>query len=37
MYEKAERDVSDEQFKQSYIIGSDPEHPVGYGDAPSSV
>ncbi len=25
MYEKAERDVSDEEFKQSYIIGSDPE------------
>jgi coenzyme F420-dependent glucose-6-phosphate dehydrogenase len=25
MYEKAEREISDEQFKQSYIIGSDPE------------
>ncbi len=25
MYEKAERDVSDEEFKQSYIIGRDPE------------
>jgi coenzyme F420-dependent glucose-6-phosphate dehydrogenase len=25
MYAKAERDVSDEEFKQSYIIGSDPE------------
>ena len=25
MYEKAEREVSDEEFKQSYIIGSDPE------------
>jgi coenzyme F420-dependent glucose-6-phosphate dehydrogenase len=25
MYEKAERDVSDEDFKQSYIVGSAPE------------
>ena len=25
MYEKAEREVADEEFKQSYIIGSDPE------------
>jgi coenzyme F420-dependent glucose-6-phosphate dehydrogenase len=25
MYEKAEREVSDEEFKQSYIIGTDPE------------
>jgi coenzyme F420-dependent glucose-6-phosphate dehydrogenase len=25
MYAKAEREVSDEEFKQSYIIGSDPE------------
>ena len=25
MYENAERQVSDEEFKQSYIIGSDPE------------
>jgi coenzyme F420-dependent glucose-6-phosphate dehydrogenase len=25
MYEKAEREVSDDEFKQSYIIGSDPE------------
>jgi coenzyme F420-dependent glucose-6-phosphate dehydrogenase len=25
MYEKAEGDISDEDFKQSYIIGSDPE------------
>jgi coenzyme F420-dependent glucose-6-phosphate dehydrogenase len=25
MYEKAEGEVSDEEFKQSYIIGSDPE------------
>jgi coenzyme F420-dependent glucose-6-phosphate dehydrogenase len=25
MYEKAEREVTDEEFKQSYIIGSDPE------------
>jgi coenzyme F420-dependent glucose-6-phosphate dehydrogenase len=25
MYEKAEREVSDEEFKQSYIVGSDPE------------
>ncbi len=26
MYEKAESEVSDEEFAQSYIIGSDPEH-----------
>jgi coenzyme F420-dependent glucose-6-phosphate dehydrogenase len=25
MYEKAEREVSDEEFTQSYIVGSDPE------------
>jgi coenzyme F420-dependent glucose-6-phosphate dehydrogenase len=25
MYEKAERDVPDDEFKESYIIGSDPE------------
>jgi coenzyme F420-dependent glucose-6-phosphate dehydrogenase len=25
MYEKAEREVSDEEFKESYVIGSDPE------------
>jgi coenzyme F420-dependent glucose-6-phosphate dehydrogenase len=25
MYEKAEREVTDEEFKQSYIIGADPE------------
>jgi coenzyme F420-dependent glucose-6-phosphate dehydrogenase len=25
MYEKAEREVSDDEFKQSFIIGSDPE------------
>jgi coenzyme F420-dependent glucose-6-phosphate dehydrogenase len=25
MYEKAEREVSDDQFRESYIIGSDPE------------
>jgi coenzyme F420-dependent glucose-6-phosphate dehydrogenase len=25
MYAKAERDVSDEEFKQSFIVGSDPE------------
>jgi coenzyme F420-dependent glucose-6-phosphate dehydrogenase len=28
MYEKAEREVSDEDFKESYIIGSDPEQHV---------
>jgi coenzyme F420-dependent glucose-6-phosphate dehydrogenase len=28
MYEKAEREVSDDEFKDSYIIGSDPEHHV---------
>jgi coenzyme F420-dependent glucose-6-phosphate dehydrogenase len=26
MYEKAEREVSDEEFKQSYIVSSDPDH-----------
>ena len=25
MYENAEREVSDDEFKESYIIGSDPE------------
>ena len=25
MYEKAEREVSDEEFLESYIVGSDPE------------
>jgi coenzyme F420-dependent glucose-6-phosphate dehydrogenase len=25
MFEKAEREVPDDEFKQSYIIGSDPE------------
>jgi coenzyme F420-dependent glucose-6-phosphate dehydrogenase len=25
MYEKAERDVSDDEFKESYVIGSDPQ------------
>jgi coenzyme F420-dependent glucose-6-phosphate dehydrogenase len=25
MYEKAEREISDDEFRQSYIIGSDPE------------
>lgn len=29
MYERAEREVSDEEFKQSYIIGSDPDLHVG--------
>jgi coenzyme F420-dependent glucose-6-phosphate dehydrogenase len=28
MYEKAESEVSDDEFKESYIIGSDPEHHV---------
>lgn len=28
MYEKAERQLSDDEFKQSYIIGSDPAHHV---------
>jgi coenzyme F420-dependent glucose-6-phosphate dehydrogenase len=28
MFEKAEREVSDEEFTQSYIISSDPEHHV---------
>ncbi len=28
MYEKAERELSDEEFEQSYIIGSDPAHHV---------
>jgi coenzyme F420-dependent glucose-6-phosphate dehydrogenase len=28
MYEKAEREVSDDEFKASYIVGSDPEHHV---------
>jgi coenzyme F420-dependent glucose-6-phosphate dehydrogenase len=28
MYERAEREVSDEEFKRSYIIGSDPERHV---------
>jgi coenzyme F420-dependent glucose-6-phosphate dehydrogenase len=28
MYDKAEREVSDEEFKESYIIGSDPEQHV---------
>jgi coenzyme F420-dependent glucose-6-phosphate dehydrogenase len=26
MYEKAESDVSDEEFMEAYIVGSDPEH-----------
>jgi coenzyme F420-dependent glucose-6-phosphate dehydrogenase len=26
MYEKADREVSDEDFKQSYIVSSDPDH-----------
>jgi coenzyme F420-dependent glucose-6-phosphate dehydrogenase len=26
MYEKAEREVSDEDFKESYIVSSDPDH-----------
>jgi coenzyme F420-dependent glucose-6-phosphate dehydrogenase len=26
MYEKAERDVSDDEFKQSYIVSADPAH-----------
>jgi coenzyme F420-dependent glucose-6-phosphate dehydrogenase len=26
MYEKAEEDVSDEEFKESYIVSSDPDH-----------
>jgi coenzyme F420-dependent glucose-6-phosphate dehydrogenase len=29
MYEKAEREISDEEFKESYIIGSDPELHAG--------
>ena len=28
MFEKADREVSDEEFAQSYIISSDPEHHV---------
>ena len=28
MFEKAEREVSDEEFTQSYIVGSDPEHHI---------
>jgi coenzyme F420-dependent glucose-6-phosphate dehydrogenase len=28
MFEKADREVSDEEFKESYIISSDPEHHV---------
>jgi coenzyme F420-dependent glucose-6-phosphate dehydrogenase len=28
MFDKADREVSDEEFAQSYIIGSDPEHHV---------
>jgi coenzyme F420-dependent glucose-6-phosphate dehydrogenase len=28
MYEKAEREVSDEEFMESYIVSSDPEHHV---------
>lgn len=28
MYEKAERQLFDDEFKQSYIIGSDPAHHV---------
>jgi coenzyme F420-dependent glucose-6-phosphate dehydrogenase len=28
MFEKADREVSDEEFAQAYIIGSDPEHHV---------
>jgi coenzyme F420-dependent glucose-6-phosphate dehydrogenase len=28
MFEKAERDVSDDEFKESYVISSDPEHHV---------
>jgi coenzyme F420-dependent glucose-6-phosphate dehydrogenase len=26
MFEKADREVSDEEFTQSYIVSSDPEH-----------
>jgi coenzyme F420-dependent glucose-6-phosphate dehydrogenase len=26
MYEKAERDVSDDEFKESYIVSSDADH-----------
>ena len=25
MYEKAEQEISDDEFKESYIVGSDPE------------
>jgi coenzyme F420-dependent glucose-6-phosphate dehydrogenase len=28
MFEKADREVSDEEFKQSYIVSADPEHHV---------
>ncbi len=28
MFDKADREVSDEEFAQSYIVGSDPEHHV---------
>jgi coenzyme F420-dependent glucose-6-phosphate dehydrogenase len=28
MFEKADREVSDEEFTQSYIVNSDPEHYV---------
>jgi coenzyme F420-dependent glucose-6-phosphate dehydrogenase len=28
MYERAEREISDDDFKQSYIVSSDPEHHV---------
>jgi coenzyme F420-dependent glucose-6-phosphate dehydrogenase len=28
MFEKAEREVSDDEFKESYIVSSDPEHHV---------
>jgi coenzyme F420-dependent glucose-6-phosphate dehydrogenase len=28
MYDKAERDVSDDEFRESYIVGPDPEHHV---------
>ena len=26
MYERAEREVSDDEFRESYIVSSDPEH-----------
>ena len=28
MYERAEAEISDEEFKQSYIVSSDPAHHV---------